>query len=137
MSNEFVLQLLNGAWAIVSASLMVICAMYLQHETRARHILPFGERRRLTDGMRVAIAACTMSLGVFLRSIETWRWRMAGRGLDDLSQPMLQAGGLIAVIGFLCLIRELSHRLYGRGPWATTLLALGVFIAISLIGRML
>lgn len=136
MNAEFSLELLNGNWGIAASSLIVICSIYLQNEFRSRRILPFGERRRLTSGMRVAIATLTMSLGILIRSAETWRWRVTGGDLSDLSQLWLNVGGVVAVIGFLCLIRELS-RFYGRAPWALTLAAMVLFTSLSIARQFL
>lgn len=81
--------------------------------------------------MRVAAALFTLSLGIFIRSMEVWRWRMAGGAMADLNQLVLMIGGVVAVVGFLCAIRELSLRLFGRGPWVWTLVAMVVFSIIS------
>lgn len=132
MTSELNLELLNGNWAIAAAALMLICAVYLWHEFRARRILPFGERRRLTDGIKIAIAVLTMSLGILIRSAETWRWRVFG---GDLDHGWLSVGGFIAVVGFLCLIREKSRPLFGTGPWAWTLVAMLAFSIGTLIVR--
>lgn len=121
---EFNLELLNGNWGIAALSLMIICAVYFRHEARARRILPFGSRTRLTDGIKVAMGLFTMSAGILIRSAETWRWRIFG---GDLSQGLLTLGGILAVIGLLCLIREKSQPLFGRAPWVCTLIAMIVF----------
>lgn len=132
MTPELTLELLNGNWGIAAVSLMLICATYLRHELNARHIMPFGKRFRLTDGIKVAIAVLTMSLGILIRSAETWRWRVLGGELD---QGWLSVGGFIAVVGFLCLIREKSLPIFGRGPWIWTVVAMLVFSAGTLIVR--
>lgn len=130
MTAELNLELLNGNWGIAAISLILICAAYLRHELSARHIMPFGQRVRLTDGIKVAIAVFTMSLGILIRSAETWRWRVFG---GDVDQGWLSIGGFIAVVGFLCLIREKSRPLFGTGPWAWTLAAMLAFSAGTLI----
>lgn len=137
LSAEFSLELLNGNWGIAASALIVICSMYLWHELRARHISPFGARLRFTPGMRVAVATLAMSLGILIRSAETWRWRVTGGGLENLSQLWLNIGGIIGVVGFLCLIRELSTRLYGRGPWLWSLVAMTLFTLASIARRFL
>lgn len=139
MKAEISLEFLNGNWMIASASLMVICIFYLGHELLSRDsFLPGAERRhatRMTQGMRVATSVLTMSFGVFIRSVETWRWRAWGGGLNDLNQQTLLIGGVIAVIGFLCAIRELSAPLYGRGPWVWTVVAMMIFNAVTLFSK--
>lgn len=132
MNAAFISEELNGIWAISALSLIVICSLYLKHELSARHILPFGDRTRLTDGIKIAIATLTMSTGVFIRSGEAWRWRVFG---GDLDQIHLMVGGIIGVIGFLCLIREKSAPLFGRGPWMITLGLIVIFLIVSAIHR--
>lgn len=131
MTGEFNLELLNGNWSIAALALMVICAMYLMHEMAARRVFGWRWRSRLTTGMRVAAALLTLSFGIFMRSIETWRWRVSGGEIADLNQVVLQIGGIIAIIGFLCAIRELSLRLFGRAPWMWTLAAMVIFSGAS------
>lgn len=121
MNEDFSLELLNGNWGIAAASLMVICALYLQHEFRSRRIVPFGQRRRFTDGMRVSISIFALSLGIFIRSATTLRWLISG---GELNQLWLTIGGVIAIAGFLCAIREFSQKFYGRGPWIWTLVVM-------------
>lgn len=141
MSGELNLELLNGNWAIASASLMVICFGYLWHESSARETLlrmdwrnrPAGTR--VTQGMRVAVALFAASLGILIRSVETWRWRFFGGDIADLSQGWLMLGGVIAVIGFLCAIREISQPLYGRGPWVWTLVVVVIFNILTIAAR--
>lgn len=83
--------------------------------------------------MRVALALFTLSLGIFIRLAEIWRWRAFGAHIEDLNQSLLLWGGIIAIIGSLCAIRELSFRLFGRGPWVSTLILMVIFSAISLV----
>lgn len=128
MTGEFGLELLNGNWGIASLALMAICAIYFVHEVVARKV---RWRSGLTPGMRLAAALFTLSLGVFMRSIETWRWILLGDSITDLNQVVLQIGGIVAVVGFLCAIRELSVRLFGRAPWIWTLIAMVIFSAAS------
>lgn len=143
MSGKLNLEILNGNWAIVSLSLMVICVAYLWHEGMSRGTFFRIDRRsrpegtRVTQGMRVAVALLTVSFGVFIRSLETWRWRAGGGGNDisNLSQFWLMVGGALAVIGFLCAIREISQPLFGRGPWVWTLVVIVLFNAVTLIAK--
>lgn len=132
MNPSFTLELINGNWGIAAFALMVICMLYLKHELTARHILPFGDRTRLTDGIKIAMAIFTMSSGIFIRSLETWRWRLFG---GDLDQLWLIVGGTLAVVGFLCLIREMSGPLFGRAPWLCTLAVMVLYSLISAIHR--
>lgn len=139
MTPEFNLEVLNGNWGIASLALMMICFIYLGNELiarRQRHSgAPLLSRSRLTLGMRIATALLTLSLGIFVRSAETWRWRFGGGHLDDLNQGWLVMGDVIAVVGFLCAIREISGPLYGRAPWVSTLVILVVFNIWSVIHR--
>lgn len=147
MSGELNLELLNGNWSIASASLMLICCTYLWHEVSTRSDQTVGHQDRadagtgvratFTKGMRVAIAVLTISLGVLIRSVETWRWRVFDGGVspNDLSQLWLNIGALLAVIGFLCAIREISQPLYGRGPWVWTLVVVVIFNILTIAAR--
>lgn len=139
MTPEFNLELLNGNWGIASLALAIICGIYLRHEVTARRQRhssePLLSRSRLTLGMRIAVALFTLSLGIFIRSAETWRWRFGGGAIIDLNQGWLILGDMIAVLGFLCAIREISEPLYGRAPWICTLIALVLFNVASVAHR--
>ena len=133
--NGFLLELLNGNWGIAATSLAIICAIYLIHESAARGLPSWHWRKRLTMGMRVAIAMLTLSVGVSIRSVEVWVWRVVSSDLADLSQFWLIFGGVIALIGFLCCIREISRPLYGNGPWIWTLVTMAAFTIWSVARR--
>ena len=133
--NAFLLELLNGNWGIASASLAIICGMYLLHETLARGMPSWQWRKKITVGMRVAIALMTLSLGVSIRSTEVYIWRVLSGDLPDLSQFWLILGGTIALVGFLCCIREISKPLYGNGPWIWTLVFMALFTVASITNR--
>lgn len=125
--SDFFLQILNGEWSIAAAALSIICAIYLVHEGRAYHIMAVGGRARLTRSMRVMLGIFTLSVGVCLRSVAVMAWRMSGGDLRDLSNTWLLVGAVIALVGFLCTIREISKPLYGNAPWLLTLLAMAVY----------
>lgn len=131
MTTEFILGLLNGNWAIASLALTVICCIYLRHEIVARLRRPTW----ITQGMRMAAALGIMSLGIFIRLVEAWRWLAGGGDLRDLSLNWLMFGGLIAIVGFLYAIREISEPLYGRAPWLCTLIAMMIFTTGSVAYR--
>jgi hypothetical protein len=129
MGNNFLLEVLNGNWGIAGGALTIICGFYLAHETFALKVLGWGWRKRITRGMRVATAVMTSSFGVAVRSAEVVRWRMSGASPADLSQFWLTFGAVIALVGFLCTIREISKPLYGNAPWIWTLVAMAIYTA--------
>lgn len=135
--NGFLLELLNGNWGIAATSLAIICAIYLVHETRARGMPSWQWRKKITIGMRVAIAMMTLSAGVAIRSMEVYVWRLVSGELPELSQFWLLVGGGIALVGFLCCIREISKPLYGNGPWIWTLVAMSAFTIGSIVRQVL
>jgi uncharacterized membrane protein YgdD (TMEM256/DUF423 family) len=133
--SGFLLELLNGNWGIAATSLATICAIYLIHETAARGLPSRHWRKKMTMGMRVAIAMMVLSIGVAVRSGEVYLWRVASGDLDKLNMMWLIIGGTIALLGFLCCIREISKPLYGVWPWAWTLVVMAIFTAFSVINR--
>jgi hypothetical protein len=87
--------------------------------------------------MRVAAAVATLSTGAAIRSGEVVRWRWTSTDLADMSQTALVTGTVIAVVGFLCCIREISKPLYGDGPWIWTLVAMVLYAAITAAVRVM
>lgn len=131
--NEFLSEILNGNAALAAISLTIICAIYLAHEAVALKVWGWEWRSRLSRGMRVAMAVMTLSVGAGLRSVEVVRWRVMG---GKLSEFWLTAGSIVAMIGFLCCIREISKPLYGDGPWLWTLAAMVIYTACTSALRM-
>lgn len=125
--NGHILEILNGYWAIAAASLTVICVIYLVHEALAHKVFGYGWRSRLTGSMRVMLGVMTMALGVAIRSTEVTAWRLRGGDLANLSQFWLILGGTLALLGFICTIREISKPLYGDGPWIWTMVAMALY----------
>lgn len=122
MVNDILLELLNGNTGIVTLSLTVICIVYLVHETIALGIpAAWDWRSQSTRRMRLALAIMTFAVGIGIRSAEVTRWRMDGAIQDELSQSWLTFGSAVAMLGALCIIRELSKPLWGDGPWIWTL----------------
>jgi len=134
--NSFLLELLNGNWGIAATSLAIICAIYLIHETAARGMPSWEWRKKMTLGMRVAIAMMVLSIGVAVRSAEVYLWRAMSGDLTELNLLWLTFGGSVALLGFLCCIREISKPLYGDGPWIWTLVTMAIFTAGSIAKHM-
>lgn len=130
--NESILETLNGNWGIAAAALAVICAIYLIHEGIAYRVFGRGWRDRLTRSMRIMSGVLAVSVGVGISSIEKARWRMFGGDIHNLSKTWLLIGGVLALVGFLCLVREISKPLYGNGPWIWTLVAMACYTAGSI-----
>lgn len=133
MNAKFVLEVQNGNWSIVAAGLGLVCLIYYIHETIALRVWGWDWRSRLTPGMRNAIALGTLSLGVCIRSTAIYLWRAGGGDINDLSETWILIGGIVAVVGFLCTIREISRPLYGNAPWLWTL-AVMVLFTVAVVG---
>lgn len=86
-----------------------------------------GWRDRLTRSMRVMAGVFALSLGVAISSLEKSRWRMFGGDLPDLSKTALLVGGVLALVGFICTVREISKPLYGNAPWICTVVAMALY----------
>lgn len=128
---SFVLEVINGDWAILALSLMAVCIAYLWHERR--YFTPRHEN--WPQGMKVAAAIATLSAGIFITRALIYVWR-ASYGAGDFSRMQLAtliAGAAIGAVGFLCAIREISRPLFGPVPWIATMVVL--FLAtIAMVG---
>ncbi len=129
----FILEVINGAWAILSLGLFIVCAFYLHHEFRARGF----KRKKWTSGMRVASSIATLSLGIAITRSVIFIWRHVYRG-DEFSAPqngLLVVGAGIGALGFVCAIRELSQPLYGRMPWIIAITLAAIFVVMEMASR--
>lgn len=133
---QFVLEVINGAWALLSIALMMVCAAYLYHELVSRRIA-FAWRKRWTRGMRVSAAIATLSLGIFVTrsTIYVWRHFFDGGDFSKLQLSLLIFGAAIGALGFLCAIREISRPLYGNRPWLVMLFLLVTTTLLMLAGH--
>lgn len=137
MVGEFLLEILNVNWGLAALALTIICGIYLAHETLALGFSVWEWRSRASRRMRLALAIMTLSVGVAVRSIEVARWRAMGARPDDLDQVWLTVGSVVALVGFLCCIREISKPIYGDGPWIWTLVAMAFYTALVVALRFL
>lgn len=134
--SEYNLELINGNWAISALALAIICAAYLRHEWMARRYYPEPDER-FTVGMRMALALIVLAVGSFIRSLVLFEWFHTGTMVETLSNVWMIVGGSIALTGFLMVIRQLSVRIFGQGPWLITLIIMGLFTSVSLSSKFL
>lgn len=128
MGNDFLLELLNGNAGIASVALVILCILYLSHETLALGVREAWHWESLQSRrIRVACAIMILSLGSSIRSWEIVRWRMAGSLPDGLDHRAITTGAVVALIGFLWLIREISKPLFGNAPWLCVLGAMMLY----------
>lgn len=129
------LEIINGGWALLALSLSFVCAAYVWHELRARHLMIWQWHLNWTKGMRVAFAILTLSLGLFITRLTIYFWRAFYDAGDfgELQLYCLIFGAALGAVGFLCAIREISMPLFGACPWVTTMVALFIVTAAMLV----
>src|SRR6266404_7586464 len=128
---DFALEIINGAWAILSLELLLVCAVYLSHEIRTRGF----SRKKWTSGMRVAVSIATVSLGVCTTRtmIFVWRHVYGGESFSNSQIIVVIIGAIIGAIGLICSIRELSLPLYGRMPWIIAMIFSTMFVLTEIV----
>jgi len=137
MKPDLVLELLNGASAILDFIFLALLGLYLIKETRRRGIPLRGWIFNLPPSMHFAVAVSICDAGILVRTTTIWLWR-AIEGANEFSIPMLGSltiGGFLIVLGSLCKIRSITRPDYGDAPWLIALYAVIIFVLISLILR--
>jgi hypothetical protein len=102
---------INSASMVISLFVIVFLGSYLFRETGARGGNWLSIWRRLPPSMGLAVAFLAFVTGAFLRS----------RFFDDYRGVI--AGGVLMIVGGLCIIRAATRPSYGNWPWVFTLVA--------------
>jgi hypothetical protein len=102
---------INSASMMISLFVIVFLGSYLFRETGARGGNWLAIWRRLPPSMGLAVAFLTFVTGAFLRS----------RFFDDYRGVI--SGGVLMIVGGLCIIRAATRTSYGNWPWVFTLVA--------------
>lgn len=124
------LEILNGAWSILSLCLLVFLAVYFIGQWRAER-LNWKSWWSLPLGMAVAISMFIQNTGGFGSRATVWWWRhfQPNAPLSTLNIYSLILFAAIANIGALMVIRVFSRPRFGDGPWlASALLTTGYVI---------
>lgn len=119
------LEVSNGEWLIVCTSLSLFLIYHLVRVGSQRRI---GWRRWLWNlplSMQLAVGVLIISLGVGTRSALIWWGRFKyGAPLQGINEWMLLWGTLLAILGFMCVLRVITRPVFGHWPWVATLLAM-------------
>ena len=138
MSNNLLLELLNGGGIVIEACFILFLLMYLRKETLRRGIgIKEWYHFDLPPSMNLAVAVLVFDFGVFARTTVIWAWRkFYGAAEFNPNQIMLLSfAAVVIIVGGLCKIRAVSFPDYGHFPWVMTALMILSFILGSLIVR--
>jgi hypothetical protein len=122
MTIEKTLEILNGAWSILSLCLLVFLLVYFIGQWRAER-LTWKNILALPLGMMVAVSLFVQNSGGFASRATVWWWRhfQGGQPLSSLNIYILTASAAVANIGALMVIRVFSRPRFGDGPWLFSL----------------
>lgn len=127
------LELGNGLWAITTAWLTVFLAYHLAKVGAQRRIGWARWLFRLPLSMQLALGCWVASLGIMVRSTAIWADRASGGGAlseyGDASPPLFM-GTVLAVVGFMCVLRTATRPMLGHWPWVSAVAAMVVYIAV-------
>ncbi len=132
------LELGNGALAVLSICFMVFVLVYLIRQSRLEHVRASMWFCRLPEGMRVAISLFTISLATFITRVDVWVWRTYYGGKDPFSRVQIgffMLGVSLACVGYIWAIREYSKPLYGDWPWLASCVAAALFMLGTFVTR--
>lgn len=134
MTVEKVLEILNGAWAILAFCLLAFLAVYFVGQWRAES-LTWRKLLALPLGMMVALSLFIQNTGGFVSRATVWWWRhfQGGEPLSSLNIYALMVSATIANIGALMVIRVFSRPRFGDGPWLFSLGLALIYVLYALI----
>lgn len=128
------LELGNGLWTITCAWLMVFLAYHLIKVSRLRRVGLGRWLFRLPLSMQLALGVLVACVGIVIRTGQVWLDRMLNGGALSgavmFSTFWFVAGTLIAVTGFMCILRVATRPMLGNWPWVGAAFCMLVYIAI-------
>lgn len=129
---RLLLEILNGGAITPELMWLVLLSVYLVREAKRRG-LHFLDWFHLPPSMNLILAIYICDVGVYLRSITVWVWRINGGHEFSLVQSwLLVVGGGLIVLGTLCKIRAITAPDHGDRPWfvagALTLLVAAILV---------
>jgi hypothetical protein len=129
-----VLEVGNGVWAVLAGWLT---AFMIYHVLVIRvqrgidwHRLFFNFNLPLS--MQMALGMLAVAFAVFLTRLVLWWARYLHSGDIDLLMPQnvfYLSGTLLGIVGFLCIIRTVSHPTLGHWPWVCALVSSMAYLA--------
>ncbi len=134
MRSAVILEIVNGAWTILTALFVIFLAYHLWCE---------GQRRRFsTDewfgpfplGMQVAVALLVADIGTVISRGAAWSWFLTteARGpIEGIVGSLLVIGSFIAAIGILCQIRIFSKGYFGNAPWILAAVMSIIYVVLA------
>lgn len=135
-SLNLLLEITNGAWSIISVSMLIFLTFYLRESAILRRVSPRQWFGSLPVSMQLAVGLYVLCAGILLRSIFVWLWRIAGGGeFGTLQLTTVMTGTAIGCIGLLCMLRVVSRARYGHWPWAMTGAVVVLYIASVFLFR--
>lgn len=132
MTVEKTLEILNGAWSILSLCLLIFLIVYFIGQWRAEN-LNWKSLVALPLGMMVALSLFIQNSGAFASRATVWWWRhfSPGAPLSTINIYALIAAAAVANIGALMVIRVFSRPRFGDGPWLASLAVTVVYVAFA------
>lgn len=124
------LELSNGLWTIVSVSLVIFLSYHLIKVSILRKITFRMWFFRLPLSMQLALGILIVALGIAMRSGQVWVDRLlhAGELSPSFGTHTFVFGTLVAVTGFMCILRVLTRPMLGNWPWVVTTLVMVAYI---------
>lgn len=129
---RLLLEILNGGAVTPEIIWLLLLTVYLVKESQRRGLSAW-DWLSLPPSMNLILAIYICDVGVYLRSITVWVWRINGGHEFSLVQSwLLVVGGGLIVLGTLCKIRAIKAPDHGDGPWfvagALTLLVAAILV---------
>ncbi len=132
MTIHKTLEILNGAWSILSLCLLVFLVVYFIGQWRAEN-LNWKSWASLPLGMAVALSMFVQNAGGFGSRLTVWSWRhfRPGEALSTTDLYLLIIFAAIANVGALMVIRIFSRPRFGDGPWLASFLIAVIYILFA------
>lgn len=131
---NFVLEVSNGSWTILTLYFLVFLSIYLYLETVRRKVRLKDWIVGLPLGMVVAASLYVQNAGSLATRGVVWFWRHFDRGvvpLTDIEMIMLIVGSFIAAVGLLMMIRAFSRSQFGNWPWVSAAVFTAVYVVMT------
>jgi len=138
VTTSEILELLNGAWSIISAFLIPFLMIHLWEAGNLRKLSARRWLFDLPDGMKLAIGVLAAAIGIQITRTTIWYWRFVSSGeanFISIQRLLLAVGAFIGTVGFLCIMREITRHRFGHWPWLTALGTAATYVVGTIVTR--
>lgn len=133
---EYVLELGNGALAIVTGWLVVFLVYHVFKVGSQRRVWSWNGWKRLPQALQLAVSFLAVTVATFLVALVIWLVRYRNESyliVEGLDTIIVSFARVLSVGGFLCALRVVTRPMRLQWPWIGAVASCVLYLAWSLL----